>query len=109
MRLVNLTPHDIHIIVDGTSLTIPKTGDLARAKEEVFNEGCIEVEGLQVPVVRKEFGEIINLPAPEEGTIYIVSAIVATAANRDDVVCPGNPVRDESGNIIGCAALCKVG
>ena len=42
------------------------------------------------------YGEIENLPEPEEGTIYIVSAVVLAAAKnkgRTDVVAPatGHP------------------
>ena len=39
------------------------------------------------------FGEVENLPPPEAGTLYIVSGAVASAAKRDDVLCPatGHP------------------
>ena len=47
--------------------------------------------------------EVQGLPAPEEGVYLIVSALVAQAAKRADVVSPatGHPdvVRDQKGQI----------
>lgn len=52
------------------------------------------------------FGEIKNLPEPEEGTIYIVSQIVATAAkDRDDLFMVEDTIRDTEGRIIGAKNL----
>ncbi|MBF1490681.1 MAG: hypothetical protein HXN77_09310 [Prevotella pallens] len=57
-------------------------------------------------VCSQEFGEVTGLPEPADNTLYIVSALVLTAAKaqgRTDVVAPatGHPecVRDEKGFI----------
>ena len=53
-----------------------------------------------VPVYRTVFGQVEGLPEPAEGTVYIVSGMVAAACRgRDDVVCaaaghPGTVRRD---------------
>lgn len=60
-------------------------------------------------VIRKTYGEVVGLPDPIEGTIYIVSALVAQLTkDRNDLYLPGNIVRDSRGKIIGCLNLCKI-
>ena len=54
---------------------------------------------------KQTFGDIVDLPAPQDDTIYIVSALVlsaAKAAGRTDCVAPdtANAVRDDNGHIV---------
>ena len=114
-KFVNLTPHTINLVVgdkNPTTLNIPPSGMLARVEEARvllrMEEHLINGEVVGVPIIAKKFGEVYGLPNPEAGTIYIVSALVATAAKRDDTMCPGDPIRDTEGRVIGCAALCAV-
>ena len=58
-----------------------------------------------MPLTETSFGDVVDLPAPAPDTLYIVSRLVATAANRDDLVVPNGIVRDDNGNIIGCKSL----
>ena len=52
------------------------------------------------------FGEVVDLPEPQEGTIYVVSMLVAArAVGRNDLVSPGRQLRNEAGQVIGCAGL----
>lgn len=95
---VNLTPHAINV----SGMHFPASGTVARCREET--ELVTELAGLKI--IRKKFGAVEGLPPPAEGTIYIVSAICMTAAQRSDVMCPGQPVRDSAGVIVGCEALC---
>jgi hypothetical protein len=107
MNLINLTPHAITIAPAG--LTIPPSGTVARCREITESRGAIEANGTIVPLVAKRFGEVIDLPEPAAGTLYIASALTAQAAwaaGRWDVVCPGDPVRDNDGRIIGASSLC---
>jgi hypothetical protein len=105
VTLVNLTPHAVTV----AGLTIPPSGTVARCREVSESRGTIEVDGTLVPLVAKWFGEVENLPEPKDDTIYIASALTAQAAwaaGRRDVVCPGDPVRDAEGRIVGAASLC---
>lgn len=110
MEIVNLTPHTINIrVYDDWSLLfyadIEPSGVIARvsAKEFFMNN----ING--IPVTRTEYGEIENLPAPCEGTVYVVSSIVAARCpERADVFFPGRPVRDNQGQIVACAGLSHV-
>jgi hypothetical protein len=109
MKLVNLTPHDLTIHVDGQPVfTLPSKG-LARAEEHDTPAGSVEVDGHDVPVVVKTYSQISGLPAPQEGTAYIVSTIVADLEpGRPDVFFPGSMVRDAAGRIAGCHGLSRV-
>ena len=94
MKFVNLTPHTI-TLNDGREFQ--PSGTIARVSNKFteFNEQgicCVS------------YGDVENLPQPEQDTIYIVSAMVlAACADRPDVVAPatGHPncIRD-NGRIV---------
>ena len=97
INFVNCTPHAI-VLNDGR--VFEPSGSIARVEQKItpFDENGIAVQS---------FGEVTGLPAPQEGTIYIVSAMVlprAQAEGRDDVVAPATGhrdcVRDEAGRIV---------
>ena len=111
MKLINLTPHDIHIMSDGLDnqkqeRLIPASGQCARC--EMKKEWCGEIDG--IPLYQTAYGKVQGLPEPKEGIYYMVSTIVAEACKgqRNDLLVPFDFVRDESGNIIGCKALSKM-
>ena len=127
--IINCTPHAI-VITNGP--TFEPSGTITRVSSNFekatqgcsisvgTGAGCIEAqdsgfcsaECLQplrfdgVQVFKQKFGTVIDLPEPEPGTVYIVSAMVlsALAGSRSDVVTPatGHPecVRNEKGHII---------
>lgn len=100
-KLVNLTPHTINI-KGAVSRDIAPNGTVARCSQS--NEKVAEIDG--IPVTRQTFGAVEGLPTPEEGTIYIVSRLVAAACpERNDLVIPGPLVRDDQGRPIGCDGL----
>lgn len=80
------------------SLHYHPSGKVARVTNKFSNFCC----GISTVF----YGEIENLPEPEEGTIYIVSAMVLAAAKekgRTDVVAPatGHPdCKRENGFIV---------
>lgn len=106
MRLINLTPHAVNLIAS-EAITLPPSGVVARCAVERTQVGTIEVDGIEIPVNKTSFGEVTGLPKPVEGIIYIVSALVAQAAKRDDVLMVDDTVRDEQGRIIGARALAR--
>ncbi len=107
MRIVNLTPHSIIFVDDAGNavLTVEPSGQVARCS--VTREKIGDING--IPVNKSRFGKVENLPEPEEGTIYIVSALTAQAVpEREDVFITDDAVRDEQGRIIGCRALAHI-
>ena len=96
MNFVNCTPHPI---VLNSGQTFKPSGTLPRVKAS-FSKFVGRI-------CAQEFGEIENLPAPVEGTLLIVSAMVLSAAKsagRNDCVAPatGHPEtrRNEKGHIV---------
>lgn len=101
-NFVNLTPHVINVLSDGEEvMNLPPSGDVARVAAEKRKVDSID----GVPVFQTTFGSIEGLPAPQDGTIYVVSLLVASAAKRPDVLSPGTLVRDAKGNPVGCDGL----
>lgn len=104
MKVINLTPHAITVC----GMTIKPSGVVARVTTDNVKYGDIAIDGIMIPVNRVEYGMVENLPEPEQGTIYIVSGLVAgRCKDRDDVFYPGNLVRDNEGRVIGCDSLSK--
>lgn len=122
MNFKNLTPHAVNVRrLDGTFLDIPASGNVARV--EAKRTEMAPVDGIAVRMTT--FGALTGLPAPQAGTIYIVSALVAQhkAAKRrvpvyddggmivsydTDVLVPGESIRDEAGRIVGCDGLAEI-
>jgi hypothetical protein len=101
MAIVNLTPHAINLVGDNPQ-NFPPSGTVARCA--VTRQQVGTVDG--VPVNRTVYGDVTGLPAPQPGTYYIVSALVAQAVpDRTDVLITDDAVRDDAGRIIGCRAL----
>lgn len=105
MELVNLTPHPVYIYSpDGNTLVkeVQPSGVVCRCQQRMvplLQLGC-------VVIARQEFGDIDSLPDPKEGTLYIVSKMVAeNCPQRYDLVMPGPTIRDVSGQTIGCRGL----
>lgn len=108
VKIINLTPHTINLMIGEGSISIEPSGIIARCKVSTEQVGTIKVDGKEIPVNKKVYGEVEGLPKQQEGTIYIVSSLVAQAVkDRDDVFIPDELVRDEEGRVIGARALAK--
>ena len=108
VRLVNLTQHDIVVFDQNGNevLRVPPSGITARVEQSETQVGYIN----GVPVYKVTYGDIQNLPEPQENTIYIASLLVlqalqAKGIQRQDVVAPNtgpnSVVRDQQGRIVG--------
>ncbi len=112
MEIINATPHEINVIMEGSLFT---TGNLE--KEISFPPSGIvvrltttkEVVGSAegIPVHKVRYGEVEGLPEPQAEVVYIVSSLVANAlkGKRYDLIMVDDTVRDEKGKIIGCKAF----
>lgn len=112
MELINKTPHTINIICeDGTKINLEPVLPTPRVSSSSVKTAAYTItdgNGIEHEIVREApvFGEVVDLPEPKEGTIYIVSMLVAARAhNRTDLVSPGRQLRNENGQVIGCAGL----
>lgn len=93
MKKINLTPHAI-VLNDGT--VFEPSGTVARVSASF--------EEVETGMFRQVFGNVIDLPEPEEGTLFIVSALVFSATDRKDVIAPAtghnDVIRNDKGQIM---------
>lgn len=87
-RVVNLCPHDI-VIYDNTRSTVRfvyRSMGAARVESTYGTAGT----AMGVPVRKVISSEVVGLPEPVEGTLYVVSNIVLSTlrGTREDVVAP---------------------
>lgn len=101
--IVNLTPHTVNEVE--TNSKFQPSGKVARVSTQYIQQG--DVDGIPLFVVK--YGEVEGLPEPEEGTMYVVSSLVLEAMRgvRTDLIAPGELVRDEQGQPIGCKGFKK--
>lgn len=119
-NFINLTPHALRLRTntantaakdDPTDIVVEPSGEMARV---AMTPGGAEgnLNGVALYGATK-FGQVEGLPAPQDGTIYIVSALVgAQIAGRDDVVQPGTgpkdgTVRTDGGHIFAVTRLVR--
>ena len=110
MRIVNLTPHEVKIVDGGNNVVavFPSDGVARVSQYDVLVD-----EINLIPVVKTEFGEVLDLPEPAEDTVFIVSRITVEVArarglNTDDLLITSGAVRDDQGRIVGCRALARL-
>lgn len=106
MKIINLTPHAINLVRNGQIVeTLPAAALPARVS--VSAEIVGEINGFEIR--KNVYGQVVNLPEREEGTVYIVSALVAQAAkDRDDILVTDGAIRDADGKIIGCTGFAVI-
>ena len=103
-KIINLTAHDVNIVCDnGGVKTFKPSGTVARCTQTTTKIGCVN----GIPLTQTSFGVVVDLPQPQEDTIFIVSRLVLNACKgvRDDLIVPNDLVRDNQGNIIGCKSF----
>lgn len=106
--LKNFTSHEVCIYkLNGT---VPDLYLVIEASDLVARVSCEymkvdkKVEG--VDLYRPVFGEVTGLPDYEEGVYLLVSTMVREALPlRSDLVSPGQLLRNDKGEVIGCLGL----
>lgn len=103
--IVNLTPHPLNV----AGFTIPASGTIARVSVTRRQTASLTLaDGSSIPAFVPEFGQVTGLPPAQDGTIFIVSAMVRShpaVQPRIDVASPGQLLRDDAGQIVGCDGL----
>lgn len=104
-NMVNLTPHEVSVMVGDKVHRIPPSGKIVRVTSQC--EPCGSING--IPIVRCSDGAVHTLPLPEKGTVYIVSSVVAKAVKRKDVLSPDTSddgvIKDGAGFIVAVKRL----
>ena len=103
MEIINCTPHTIVVDLNGNQVSFPASGILPRI--ETTSTPRNPIEG--IPTFSVKRGEIEDLPAPEEGKVFLVSAMVFAATTRLDVIAPdtGPTAIRENGRILAVRNL----
>lgn len=109
IKLVNTSPHEICFFQNGErKFVLNCTQAPSRCRRLHSTLGTYQGVDLDI----NEYENLLNLPAPEPGTIYIASKIVALAAaleGRDDVIYPDNIVTDpDTKQIVGCTSFARI-
>ena len=107
----NLTPHALNVkALDGSTLVLPPSPNgAARVIYDRLPPEQVNIAGHEIAItVAGSPREIIGLPEPEPGVVYIVAKAVADAApHRGDLMSPGKLIRDADGKVIGCDGLTR--
>lgn len=97
---VNLTPHDVIFEApDGSRRVFPKSAQGRDARVDtlpVAPEAVGVIDGMALAPY-PEYGPVVGLPNPIDGTIFIVSLIVLghpEVAGRTDLIAPGTGPHD---------------
>lgn len=108
---VNLTPHALNIrALDGAVVVLPPSPNgAARVVYDRLPPEQTTIANHEVAItVAGSPREIIGLPEPEDGVVYIVAKAVSDAApHRGDLMSPGRLLRDADGAVVGCDGLTR--
>jgi hypothetical protein len=105
MQIINLTPHKINIYnEDGKEImVIEPSGTIAKIKVERERVDTI----LGIPIFKTIVDEPENLPIYTgiNEFVYIVSGMIRAYVKRSDFYQPGELLRNDEGQPIGCIGL----
>lgn len=102
VSIVNATPHAISIT---NGQTFEPSGMIARVSMTTSVVG--EINGVEIK--QNIPSGVEGIPAPQEGVVYIVSAMVLSNSNRNDLVAPNTneAVRNSQGHIVSVSGFVK--
>ena len=100
MIFLNYTPHNV-VLNNGDIFESQGIARVYSSFTDTDMDGICEVV----------YGEVTGLPEPKNGVRYIVSAIVLSVSNREDLVAPatGHPetIRNDKGHIVSVPCFVK--
>lgn len=105
----NRTEHEVKIFntigVDTPDMVLEQyKGEPIRVSCESRKVDTIE----GIDIYENIYGEVTGLPEFKEGVYYVVSAMVRQALpERKDLLSPGQLIRNEAGQPIGCLGLVR--
>jgi hypothetical protein len=101
--IINFTPHDLTIIKDGKTSTIPSSGSARLISKPAVESDFIIYDGITLPLLSEPAPvRCDGLPDQQLGIMIVVSRVVAEffRGRRSDLLVV-NAVRDENGRTIG--------
>lgn len=107
--MLNRTEHDVKVYNTVGAIIPDKV--LEKYHGEPIRVSCESrkvdtIEG--VDIYENVYGEVTGLPEFKEGVYYVVSAMVRQALpHRKDLLSPGQLIRNEQGQPIGCLGLVR--
>jgi hypothetical protein len=109
VELINLTPHDIVLIVGDDRVVIPRSGNILRLPESISESETVNYDGREILLVTKtlQIADARALPVVTN-RYYIVSLPIAQAIARSDFLVPDDPIRDSEGRVVGCKRLARI-
>jgi hypothetical protein len=105
MNIINLTPHDVNLLLEDDVIVFKSEG-IARVQQKEIIDECFD----RVPIYKNKYGEVEGLPEEKDGVYYIVSFVVANALKdkRNDLLIVTKTERNEKGQIIGCYGFARL-
>lgn len=105
MNIINLTPHDVNLLLEDDVIVFKSEGIARVQQKEVLDEYFD-----RVPIYKNKYGKIEGLPKEKDGVYYIVSFVVANALKdkRNDLLIVTKTERNEKGQIIGCYGFARL-
>ena len=107
--MLNRTEHEVKVF-NTIGANIPDKV-LEQYKGEPIRVSCESrkvdtVEGIDI--YENIYGEVTGLPEFKKGVYYVVSAMVRQALpERKDLLSPGQLIRNEAGQPVGCLGLVR--
>lgn len=103
MKVINVTPHNVDICDENGNVikTYEASGMVARVAH-----GWETIEYIDgIPMVTRVNARVVNLPEPQEDTLYIVSNIILDYCyDRMDLIAPCQQVK-VNGRVVGCRSF----
>lgn len=86
--IINLNKHTINVVIDGEMAEIAPSGQVATVSVKSVQVGSVN----GIPLFRSEYGDIVGLPEPQDGVLYLVNMLVgqraASLLGRTDLIGP---------------------
>lgn len=119
-EIINLTPHEMAFMPQGMAnptlkpyFILPACTDPTRLLLKCVHIGWVYPNGnpaLGIRITKTVPSEVVMLPPPKEGTIYVVSELVAQfmKGKRDDLYVANGLVKALGGKVVGCRSISKL-
>src|SRR5262245_32010688 len=111
VKVVNLTGHPLRLGNQAHNLRFHSSGRIRLDTHYAETERIVvesEDGTITVPLLKLLNGEDDAVPEPQEGTLYVVSGLVAGRVKRPDIVAPARLHREE-GRVLYARALLQYG